>query len=235
MSRRAASAAGAGGGGIFAGWVGGCDAAPVWSTLSNPFESWGWDGSADGGIDHYFHALRGEGAYYVCLSDDVSASHTPIDLNFLNDVQRSFSTKYSPSKVLRAQAYGMDKGFRRYLSELVHNVNTGRSTAGTDGKVLQLRAKVGTLKSLMGDNIEMVARRGDTLDQLVHQSDEATVKAMVFKKKSVAHKKAMGRKQMQWWLIIAGVVVGITLVLVLMMCGLSFDRCRISTYQNGGG
>jgi len=180
---------------------------------------------AGGGLDHYFHVLHGESAFYICLSDD-TGRQTGVNFSYLEDLQRDFAAKYTPNKINRANAYGMNKAFRPAIEKLVHHYNVNREDLATDKRVLQLSSQVDDLKNVVGKNIGLILQRGESIGQLASKSEQMEADASVFKKRSTTLKRKMCMENLKTNAMLILVAVALIVFLALAICG--GGKCKAS-------
>jgi len=174
-------------------------------------------------LDHFFHVIRGEGVWYMCLSDDNEGRQQNVNFGFLNDVMRDFTTKYSPSKINRANAYGMDKSFSITISNLMHHYQINRNDLQKDKNMAKLHTEVDSLKSVMGDNIDFMLTRRDALDLMVKTSESLVEDSMVFAKRSKQLKTTMRVRYYYYKIVTAGVAILILYLIFGSVCGFGFS------------
>lgn len=174
---------------------------------------------SSGSLDHFFHVVRGEGAIYICLSDDSDSRQQNVNFGFLNDVIKDFTNKYSPNKVERANAYGMDKSFSKTISKLMNHYEINRNDLKKDERMASLHTTAESLQSLMGNNLNLMMRRGDNLEQMVKNSESLMEDSKVFAKKSIKLKKTMRNRVYYYRIITAGVAIMILFLILGSFCG----------------
>jgi len=174
---------------------------------------------------YFFHVLHGEGAFYICLSDDQSGQQQCVNFSYLRDIEHDFTDMYNPFKIKRANAYGMDNSFSKLITNLMHYYNTHRNQICGNKKIFDLLTEVETLKSIMGDNISIILSRGDDLEAMVRQSDEMLEESQVFSKHSTKLKNTMLYKTVYQKLILT--VFGILVIYFILasFCGFGFSKC----------
>jgi Synaptobrevin/VAMP-like protein len=190
----------------------------------------GWTSSSN--VPHYFHVQRGESVLYVALSDDSSLQHHRINFGFLMDVEKEFASRYTPNKILKANAYGMEKGFGKILNNMMHHCNTNRNMLGKDTKTAKLNAQVESIKTVLGMNIDLVMRREEHMRDLVDQSDDLLVDAKVFSKRGKKLKRAVKKKAWIYKLIIAGFAVLTIYLMMVKLCGFDLS-CEDDSSRSG--
>jgi len=207
------------------------DTQDFWS----PFGRKGGD-NTDGecrSLENYFHVLRGQNEFYVCLSDDKEQRSQKVNFGFLIDTQKEFTNKYSPGKIEKANAYQFDKVFGKTISNLMHYNNTHRQSLGTDPKTSQLTAEIETIKKTMDCNLEVLMRRGNALEEMVEFSDDLMIEGQVFNKRSTQLKRVMRTKVMRYKLILLGFVLLLIYLMLAKMCGFNLS-CNANDYGNTG-
>lgn len=182
-------------------------------------------------IPHYFHVQRGESVLFIALSDDAASQNHRINFSFLLDVQKEFVKKYTPNKILKANAYGMEKAFNKPLSNMMHHCNTNRNPIGKITKHSMLNAEVESIKKVLGINIDLLMTREKHMRDLMHQSNDLLVDAKVFSKRGRKLKRAMKKREWVYKLIL--VMFGL-LTLYLMMAKLCGFGLKCVAAGNGG-
>jgi len=137
---------------------------------------------------------------------------------FLEEIHTSFTTKYTPKKIEKANAYAMDKEFSPSMLSLMHAFNS--NTYSFDEfdprfRVKKLNAQIQDLSELMGYNISILLQRGENIESLMDKSEKLENDVKVFKKKTKKLNVTVSRKSMKLSLILGGVVVGIIGILVI--------------------
>mmetsp|Transcript_11792 Transcript_11792/g.16518 ORF Transcript_11792/g.16518 Transcript_11792/m.16518 type:complete len:259 (-) Transcript_11792:135-911(-) len=82
-------------------------------------------------------------------------------------------------------------------------------------KAAALNAKVDEVKSQMGDNIAGILKNTEKAETIQAKSEQLNEQAAVFKKRSTDLKKQMKCKNLKMTLILAGLVIGILLVILI--------------------
>ena len=204
------------------------------SNVSNNFNSYGdvemksfWNGSGteeiydmeeEATISLFFHVKRSESVLFICLSDDTSSQEHRINFAFLQDVQKEFTQKYKPNKILKANAYGMEKGFNRTLATMMHHCNTNRNL-GKDTKTTELHSEVESIKRVLGNNITLMIRRQDYILGLIDTTEDLLADAKIFQKKGRKLEKAVKRKKWLYVLILAAFGILTIYFMIAEVCG----------------
>lgn len=169
-------------------------------------------------MEHFFHVQRDESVYFICLSDDRDGQQHRINYSFLNDVQKEFSTKYTPNKIMRMNAYGLEKQFKRKLNSMMHHCNTNRNPL-QNTQTSHLNAKVESLKKIMGTNIDLMMRSETNIEDLVETTDDLLEESKIFKKNGRRLKGVMKRKERFYKLILVGFALLTIYLMVVTICG----------------
>ena len=177
-------------------------------------------------VGYFFHVLHGEGAFYICLSDDDNWKQQSVNFSFLHEVQSEFADKYTPNRIAKANAYGMEKHFSRPLSALMHHYNMNRIDMGGDQKTDSHMAEVEELKTAMGRNISLLLSRGDMLEEHVQRSDELLEKSKIFRKRTSTLKKEMSKRVMMYKAILIGFAILFIYSIFASFCGFTMSKCR---------
>jgi len=174
-------------------------------------------------FDNFFHVVRGEGVWYMCLSDDNDGRQQNVNFGFLNDIMRDFTAKYTPSKIKRAIAYGMNKSFSITISDLMHYYQINRNDLQKDENMVKLHTEVDLLKSVMGDNVDLMLTRHDALDKMIKNSDSLLEDSMIFARRSKLLKNTMRARVCYYKMIAAGIVILILYIILGSLCGFGFS------------
>ena len=187
---------------------------------------------AGASMPHFFHVERGEAVLYISLSDDTSSQNHSINFGFLLDLQKEFTSKYMPNKILKANAYGMEKQFSKILANMMHHCNTNRHTQGRrDSTLTKLNSEVESIKKVLGSSYDLLIRNQETLHSLVEKSDDLLFDAEVFSKSGRKIKKAMKKKNTVYKIVL--IVFGMLLVYLMMVKLCGFDlSCRADDVGN---
>jgi len=136
---------------------------------------------------------------------------------FLEAVRKELTDKFSADKLEKARAYELEKSFSPLLSNFLHYFNTNPDAGSTDAKVIVLAAHVEDLKGVIGDNIQILLRRGECIESLASKAVDLEDQATVFKKRSSVAKETVKRKYHKMlfiqWMIISGIAALIAMIL----------------------
>eukprot|EP00560_Eucampia_antarctica_P002044 CAMPEP_0197833276 /NCGR_PEP_ID=MMETSP1437-20131217/18471_1 /TAXON_ID=49252 ORGANISM="Eucampia antarctica, Strain CCMP1452" /NCGR_SAMPLE_ID=MMETSP1437 /ASSEMBLY_ACC=CAM_ASM_001096 /LENGTH=241 /DNA_ID=CAMNT_0043437241 /DNA_START=39 /DNA_END=761 /DNA_ORIENTATION=+ len=175
-------------------------------------------------LDHFFHVLSGNGVLSVCLSDDSTVREQNVNFVFLQQVQEEFEEKYPSSKIARANAYAMEQGFARKISQLMHEYSINRGSLGRTEKVAKLTAEIESLKVAMGHNIRFSLERGHNIEELIQTSDELLEEAKVFEKRSDDLRKSVKQKAQSHTMILIATCVFVIYIMSSTICGFNFKK-----------
>jgi len=128
----------------------------------------------------FFHCAVYHGVIYLSVTD--GAGLTSKAYQFLEEVRTEFCNNFTPSKIDNAKAYGMEKSFSQQLHNHVHNYNTNPFAGSQNGALVALTGKVEDMKLFMGDNISVLLKRGERVENLINKAEELEEQTRVFKK-----------------------------------------------------
>lgn len=185
-------------------------------------------------VPHFFHVQRGESVLYIALSDDTTAQNHRINFSFLLDVEKEFSRRYTPNKILKANAYGMEKAFNKTLSNMMHHCNTNRDSLGRDTKISQLNAEVESMKKVLGLNIQLMMKNEYMFEQLQEDTEELLIDAKVFSKRGKKVKRAMKRKKHMYTCILIMFTLLLIYLMMARLCGLGLS-CEAEDFGFSSG
>lgn len=176
-------------------------------------------------MSHFFHCVHAESAFYICLADDTNGRQQDVNYSFLHDVQLEFSEKFSPLKIERANAYGMQKGFVQTIANQMHYYNTNRLSLAKDHHTSKLSADVDNLKSIMDENIQLIMKRGETMERIIKQSEELLDETKVFQKRGQQLKRVMKKKTKIYKSILIGFCVLFIYLIFASICSFDMSEC----------
>jgi hypothetical protein len=187
-------------------------------------------------IPHYFHVARGESVLYICLSDDGSALDHRINFSFLLELQKEFTKRYTPNKILKANAYGMEKQFNKHLTSMMHHCNTNRHTKGKDPRLNQLNAEVESIKKVLGSSYDLLIQKQENMLDLLQKSDELSSRAVNFSKRSREARVMMNSKSRKYKMLLVGFAILLLYFMARDFCGhVSCFSGSNEESNNGGG
>ena len=82
----------------------------------------------------------------------------------MQDIQQSFSSKFTLSKIQRANAYAMDKSFAPVLTTHMHHFNVNRNELRNENRVKEMTSRVESLKETLDENITLLLKRDVYID-----------------------------------------------------------------------
>jgi hypothetical protein len=151
---------------------------------------------------------------------------------FLLNLQKEFTSKYSPSKIEKANAYQFDKAFRKKLSSLMHDCNTNRHSIANDSQASQLNAEVESIKKTIDVNLDLLMKRGVRMESLMIASDDLMEQTQVFHKRSSNLKRVMRKKALYYKLVLAGFAVLTIYLMMAKLCGFDLTCEAEKSYSN---
>ena len=183
----------------------------------------GQSSNNNGELDYYFHMYRNEDIITLCISDDTDARYHTVNFSFLDDLDKDFIKNFSPYKIAKAKAYEFDKKFKIPLGKLLHFYNENRSKMIRQGKLAEYIQQVDDVKDILGRNITLVMERGESLDDLVQQSDDMLQDVQVFSKRTSQLNRSVKAEDYSHQCL-AGVFIVFLLYLVVgSLCGFGFQ------------
>jgi type II secretory pathway component PulC len=109
----------------------------------------------------------------------------------------------------------------------MHYYNSNREKLSRDAKIQQLTSKIERMKDVMGENIQLMLRRGETLESMNAKAESMKRDSVVFKKQSNQLKNQFRWKHWKYRALIALFVAGIFYVCLTAACGFRFQHCRV--------
>lgn len=173
----------------------------------------------NGELDYYFHLYRNEDVITLCISDDTDSRYHNVNYSFLDDVEKEFVKNYTAYRITKAKAYEFDKKFKITMGKLLHFYNENRSKMARQGKLADYIQKVDDVKDILGRNITLVMERGESLENLVRQTDDMLQDVQVFNKRSSQLKRKVQMEYYSYKLLAAGFVVLVLYLAVGSLCG----------------
>jgi len=170
-------------------------------------------------MEYFFHVQRGESVYLICISDDIDGQQHRINYSFLLNVQKEFTLKYTPNKIIKLNAYGLEKQFKQTLNNMMHHCNTNRSSLGHDTKTSQLNTEVESIKNIMEMNIDIIMKNETSITAMINTTDDLLDESMVFKKRGNKLKRVMKRRTLMYKLILVGFGLLTIYLLFVQICG----------------
>ena len=118
----------------------------------------------------------------------------------------------------------MEKQFSHHLRNIIHKYNTD-PTAGKSYSVAALNAQIDHLKSVMGQNISIMLRRGNNIESLLSKAERLEIEANVFTKRSANMKKKENKRSFKYQISTVIFILLILYIIAASFCGLSFEYC----------
>ncbi len=140
--------------------------------------------------------------------------------SFLNDIQKEFNIKYTPKKIVKLNAYGLEKQFKTKINSIMHHYNTtGRTTLNNDTQASNLNAEVESIKKIMGNSIDIMMRSEANIENLVVTTDDLLEDSKVFTRRGRKLKKVMKKKAWCYKVILIGFAFLTIYLMAVTFCG----------------
>ncbi|XP_063716319.1 vesicle-associated membrane protein 7-like [Symsagittifera roscoffensis] len=160
--------------------------------------------------DVLFHTILHDDVLYLVISDLESGYVTPY--NFLTEVKRRFC---STSLIVRASSAGpfaFTREFQPVLHQLMMEASSGNVFA-------DLNSQVDDVKNVMNENIEKLLQRGETLDDLLRNTQNLEIEGNAFRTKTRRVKNRFWWENVKMWIVLAFVIVTVvTLTTLFFTC-----------------
>ena len=150
------------------------------------------------------------------------------NFTYLQDIQKSFSSQYSLTKIQRVNAYAMDKSFSPVVTSHMHHFNVHRNELRNENRVKEMTSRVETLKGALDENIKLLLKRDTYIDNLVEQSNDLMIESKVFSKQGDKLKKVMRKKTRLYRMILVAFGACLFYFMLSAMCGFDLSACRAS-------
>ena len=173
--------------------------------------------------DYVFHYCVEGGICYLCMSDEKNKHRIPF--GFLEDLKRSFTTKYGHEIPQTAIAFAMNEEFSRTIKERMDFYNSEDADRSIDN-IGAVKSQIEDVKDVMVQNIEKVLERGEKIELLVDKTDRLNQQAFRFESSSRALRRAMYWKKMRCYAIIGVVAILLIYFASVSMCGFDFHQCK---------
>lgn len=173
--------------------------------------------------EYVFHYCVEAGICYLCMSDEKNKHRIPF--GFLEDLKRSFTTKYGYEAPQTAIAFAMNEEFSPTIKERMDFYNSEDADRSIDN-IGAVKSQIEDVKDVMVQNIEKVLERGEKIELLVDKTDRLNQQAFRFESSSRALRRAMYWKKMRCYAIIGVVAVLLIYSAAVSMCGFDFHHCK---------
>ena len=139
----------------------------------------------------------------------------------LDAARTEFAANHA-AKAATAAANSLDRAFGPRLAAAAAHAAAHPEASS---RVAGLQRQVDEVKSVMVDNIEQVLARGERLEALVDKTDDLRSQADRFQRTGAALRRRMWWNNVKVWALIAGLVLGLILVIALTACVSSGKNC----------
>lgn len=175
--------------------------------------------------EYVFHYVVEAGICYLCMSDEKNKHRIPF--GFLEDIKRSFTTKFGHEAPQTAIAFSMNEEFSPMIKERMDFYNSDDADKSIDN-IGAVKSQIEDVKDVMVQNIEKVLERGEKIELLVDKTDQLNQQAFRFQSSSRSLRRAMYWKKMKCYAIIAVVSVLVMYAASVSICGFDYHHCRAS-------
>jgi len=167
---------------------------------------------------HIFHYIVENGLIFLCMADEAMARRIPFD--FLLDIKKRWTSQYGDAG-RTAMPYGMNEEFSKVLSRQMEFFSNDKND-----KLTQIKDDMDSTRKVMVENIDRMLERGEKIELLVDKTDNLSMQAQTFKKKSTNLKRVMCMQNLKLWLIIIFVVLLVIYFITASVCGgLGLPNC----------
>jgi len=171
--------------------------------------------------EHAFHYTVQEGSdlWFVCVADKSLSRKT--SFGFLKSVQDAFEAKYTAQQRDAALAEGMQEEFSEDLKQLMETYNSGKLD-----RVAKAMETVQGINENLVESLQQLMERQEKIDLLVQRSQDLAGESQSFRRQANLLERNIRWKNVRRMVICGLVVLIVTLVIVMMNCGLDFQACR---------
>lgn len=173
--------------------------------------------------DFTFHYITEAGICYLCMSDEKNKHRIPF--GFLEDMKRSFTTKYGHEIPQAAIAFAMNEEFSPTIRERMDFYNSEDADRSIDN-IGAVKSQIEDVKDVMVQNIEKVLERGEKIELLVDKTDRLNQQAFRFEASSRSLRRALYWKKMRCYAIVGVIAVLLIYCASVSMCGFDFHHCK---------
>eukprot|EP01062_Namystynia_karyoxenos_P013389 TRINITY_DN14834_c0_g1_i1.p1 TRINITY_DN14834_c0_g1~~TRINITY_DN14834_c0_g1_i1.p1 ORF type:complete len:226 (+),score=75.07 TRINITY_DN14834_c0_g1_i1:102-779(+) len=176
------------------------------------------DVSRDGKMIHY---LTDDSCAYVCVTDDDATGRKSAQ-GFLEEVRKEFRRMYLED-VDRLSSQICKDFKEQVLNDAL--VAFSKRFDGT-AKLRQIDSTLQEVKGVMVQNIDRVIERGERIETIVEHSEELETAAEGFRRTARGVNRRMWWEQQKMRALVACAVLGLVLVILVVVCGITFADCR---------
>jgi vesicle-associated membrane protein 7 len=173
---------------------------------------------------YVFHYIVNDGITFLCMADEGFGRMVPF--RFLEDLKNKFLTSFG-DRARSAHAFAFNADFQGVIRRLMDQANDPRNKTyrSTDSKIYEINEEIENTKNTVMQSIEKVLDRGETLELLVHKSDNLNRNALKFNKHSKKLKNRMLWKNVKMTLMLFFIILILIYFIVAMICGFDFGKC----------
>ncbi|KAF8306055.1 vesicle-associated membrane protein [Clavulina sp. PMI_390] len=167
---------------------------------------------------YLFHYVSEGGLTFLVMADDSVGRRMPFA--FLADLQRKFTTAYSPDIIFDVPAYGLNE-YSPQIGSLMHEYSTSPPTDALS----QTQNELNQVRDIMVHNVEQILSRGERIDLLVDKTDTLSGQAWAFRR------GARDVRRREFWknqrILALSIFVGLFFIwiIVAQFCGAGLNHC----------
>lgn len=144
-----------------------------------------------------------------------------LPFGFLLEIQRLFTSRYTPSLLAQAPPYGCAE-FNNTLKASMYQFSQGEN----EDVVAKAQREIDSVRGIMTENIERVLERGERIDLLVDKTAGLQTGAREFRVRSRGLRRRMWWKNTKLMILLVFVCVFLLYLFVGFGCGLpGWSRC----------
>jgi len=144
-----------------------------------------------------------------------------LPFGFLLEIQRLFTSRYTPSLLVQAPPYGCAE-FNNTLKATMYQFSQGEN----EDVVAKAQREIDSVRGIMTENIERVLERGERIDLLVDKTAGLQTGAREFRVRSRGLRRRMWWKNTKLMILLVFVCVFLLYLFVGFGCGLpGWSRC----------
>eukprot|EP01024_Parvocaulis_polyphysoides_P017781 TRINITY_DN17848_c1_g1_i5.p3 TRINITY_DN17848_c1_g1~~TRINITY_DN17848_c1_g1_i5.p3 ORF type:complete len:232 (-),score=19.08 TRINITY_DN17848_c1_g1_i5:316-1011(-) len=172
--------------------------------------------------EKFWYLVLAQGGYtFLCIVDEKAPRH--LMSVYLDDISAQFLRMFEV-RLSRATpvAYEFNSEFRPVLK--TRSEYYGQE-ADAD-QLERLKAKMGTVKEVMVENIEKVLERGERLDTLQTKTELLEEQGQLFRRRAGGLKRAMYWTKVKYTLLLLLILAFVAYVIFAIICGPAGGKCR---------
>ncbi|EJT99508.1 vesicle-associated membrane protein [Dacryopinax primogenitus] len=168
---------------------------------------------------YLFHYVSEGGLTFLVMADDSVGRRMPFA--FLAELQRKFTTAYTPEVIFDVPAYGLNE-FSEEIGKLMHQY----STSPPPDALSQAQSDLQSVKNIMVQNVEQILSRGERIELLVDKTDNMAGQAYAFRRGARNVRRQQFWKNQKIWVLSFVVLLIIVYLITAAFCGAGFNHCN---------